>query len=127
VGRSEYYRGHAQAIEAVASLLRERLGPAAAPRAEPWEDRGVGPAAVSAAAPMPPRPRPLSSFVGREREVAEVRRRLGTARLLTLTGAPGTGKTRLALRGAGQAEGDLPHRGVVLALRAGRHPPPGPP
>src|SRR3990172_1312097 len=42
-------------------------------------------------------PRLLSSFVGREREMAEVKRLLTTERLLTLTGAGGCGKTRLAL------------------------------
>ena len=38
----------------------------------------------------------LTSFVGREAEMGEVRRQLGQARLLTVTGPPGAGKTRLA-------------------------------
>jgi predicted ATPase/class 3 adenylate cyclase len=42
-------------------------------------------------------PAPLTSFVGREEETAEAVRLLGRARLLTLTGAGGSGKTRLAL------------------------------
>jgi Bacterial transcriptional activator domain len=42
-------------------------------------------------------PAALSSFVGREREVVEVKRALAMTRLLTLTGAGGSGKTRLAL------------------------------
>jgi predicted ATPase/DNA-binding CsgD family transcriptional regulator len=37
-------------------------------------------------------------FIGRTREIAEVKQLLHTARLLTLTGSGGTGKTRLALR-----------------------------
>lgn len=40
---------------------------------------------------------PLTSFVGRESEIGEVERILGTTRLLTLTGTGGVGKTRLAL------------------------------
>ena len=48
-------------------------------------------------------PRPASSFVGREREVEEVRSRLQDgARLLTLTGPGGSGKTRLAIEAAGE-------------------------
>ncbi|MCC6191193.1 MAG: tetratricopeptide repeat protein [Anaerolineales bacterium] len=39
----------------------------------------------------------LTSFIGREREMAEITGRLATARLLTLTGVGGSGKTRLAL------------------------------
>ena len=40
----------------------------------------------------------LTSFVGRERELAEVKRLLGSTRLLTLTGSGGTGKTRVSLQ-----------------------------
>ncbi len=40
----------------------------------------------------------LTSFVGREREMNEVKRLLGTTHLLTLTGTGGTGKTRLSLQ-----------------------------
>jgi len=43
-------------------------------------------------------PHQLTSFVGRDREMAEVRRLLETARLLTLTGSGGCGKTRLAMQ-----------------------------
>ncbi|HLZ72209.1 MAG TPA: AAA family ATPase, partial [Dehalococcoidia bacterium] len=42
----------------------------------------------------------LTSFVGREREVGEVVALLPRARLVTLTGPGGTGKTRLALQAA---------------------------
>ena len=40
----------------------------------------------------------VTSFVGREKEIAEVKQLLSTARLLTLTGSGGTGKTRLSLQ-----------------------------
>src|SRR5215216_3128714 len=53
-------------------------------------------------------PLELSSFVGREREVAEVGGLLaGGARLLTLTGPGGTGKTRLASAVAFEAVGSF--------------------
>jgi predicted ATPase len=56
--------------------------------------------------PLPSHPRPhnlpnpLTSFVGRERELVEVREALAATRLLTLTGPGGCGKTRLALQAA---------------------------
>jgi len=43
-------------------------------------------------------PDALTSFVGRERELDEINRLLATTRLLTLVGAGGIGKTRLALQ-----------------------------
>jgi predicted ATPase/class 3 adenylate cyclase len=55
-----------------------------------------------------------TSFVGREREVIEVTRLLERARLLTLTGPGGIGKTRLALNIAADQLGRFPD-GVYLA------------
>jgi predicted ATPase/class 3 adenylate cyclase len=50
-------------------------------------------------------PIPATPFLGREHELADVRALLagGDARLITLTGAGGSGKTRLALHVAGEA------------------------
>lgn len=43
-------------------------------------------------------PTPLSSFIGRSHEVAEITELLADHRLVTLTGSGGSGKSRLALR-----------------------------
>jgi predicted ATPase/DNA-binding CsgD family transcriptional regulator len=43
-------------------------------------------------------PRPLNRFIGREQEMLEIKGLLPTTQLLTLTGAGGCGKTRLALQ-----------------------------
>lgn len=51
-----------------------------------------------AGARRPDLPAELTSFVGRWREIAEVARLLAATRLVTLAGAGGVGKTRLALR-----------------------------
>jgi predicted ATPase/transcriptional regulator with XRE-family HTH domain len=52
-------------------------------------------------------PIPTTTFVGREREVVDICARLARpdVRLLTLTGAPGVGKTRLALEVASELRG----------------------
>jgi DNA-binding NarL/FixJ family response regulator len=43
-------------------------------------------------------PAEAASFIGRRRELAEIRRRLTEARLVSLVGPGGVGKTRLAVR-----------------------------
>ncbi len=48
-----------------------------------------------------------STFVGREREIAEGQRLLAKTRLMTLTGPGGTGKTRLSLRIAEESAHDF--------------------
>ena len=47
-------------------------------------------------------PVPVSSFIGRDRELEQTAAALGRARVVTLTGPGGVGKTRMALQAAGQ-------------------------
>lgn len=63
-----------------------------------------------AAAPLPSKlvpnsniPTPLTSFIGRDRELTKIAELLSSSRLLTLTGPGGVGKTRLAIRAATDA------------------------
>lgn len=53
-------------------------------------------------------PVPLAPFVGREQDVAQVLRRMETARLVTLVGIAGVGKTRLALHVAERSAARFP-------------------
>ena len=53
-------------------------------------------------------PKLLTSFVGRDRELAEAVRLLGATRLLTFTGPGGTGKTRLSLQLAAEVADGYP-------------------
>ena len=64
----------------------------------------------SRAIPAAHLPRPLSSFVGREREIATVLQRLRQheVRLVTLTGPGGVGKTRLAIQVAEAVTPEFP-------------------
>ena len=87
-------------------LLRDELGLEPSPRLRELErsilnqDTAVEPPPRGAPAPPANIPVPATAFVGRERELAELAAllRRGGTRLLTLTGAGGSGKTRLALR-----------------------------
>jgi predicted ATPase len=86
-----------------ASLERERLAAIHADlELKLAELGGVRPA-------LRPLPVETSTFVGREHELSELSAVLARTRLLTLTGAGGVGKTRLALelaRGRGNTYGD---------------------
>lgn len=71
------------ALEAAHAASKGRLGPQGGPYAAA---PGVG--------DIPARE---NTFVGRERELRRLRARLGRSRVLTLTGVPGVGKSRLAV------------------------------
>jgi len=53
-------------------------------------------------------PMQLTSFIGREKELADVKILLHDAHMLTLTGPGGTGKTRLSIQAAGEALDQYP-------------------
>jgi len=61
-------------------------------------------------------PEDLTTFVGREAELAEIAQRLGGARLVTLTGVGGVGKTRLAIEAARRATRDNPGGAIFVDL-----------
>ncbi|HJP89724.1 MAG TPA: tetratricopeptide repeat protein [Candidatus Limnocylindrales bacterium] len=61
-------------------------------------------------------PTQLTSFVGRERELAEAGSLLAANRLVTMTGPGGTGKTRLSLQVAANAADDFPDGIFFVAL-----------
>ncbi len=68
--------------------------------------------------PLTNLPAALSSFVGRAAELAEVEALLADTRLLTLVGAGGTGKTRLALQTGAQAVARYPDGVWLVELAA---------
>jgi predicted ATPase/transcriptional regulator with XRE-family HTH domain len=78
----------------------------------------VSSAVVPASVPEPTLPGPRTPLVGREHELEEIGTFLRNrgVRLLTLTGTGGVGKTRLALRAAGEAAGLFPDGVVFVAL-----------
>jgi predicted ATPase/DNA-binding CsgD family transcriptional regulator len=78
-----------------------------------------GEAGESTSRPTPPRhnlPVETTRFIGRKREVADIRRLVYTARLLTLTGPPGTGKTRLSIHVAWELTPSFPDGVYLVSL-----------
>jgi non-specific serine/threonine protein kinase len=80
----------------------------------------AGSAADAEAAALVPNNLPVSltSFVGRQGEMEEVARLLGSARLVTLLGSGGCGKTRLAIEVARNLLESLPDGAWVVELAA---------
>ncbi len=82
--------------------------PRAAPARSPSSAAGRPPEEEPAASSRHNLPGSLTSFVGREREMLELKRALSMTRLLTLTGMGGVGKTRFALEAARELVGAYP-------------------
>jgi predicted ATPase/DNA-binding SARP family transcriptional activator len=103
--------GRRQQALAQYQLLRQGLSAELAAEPDPATralyQRLLAPTPAAAAAGGGNLPRQLTSFVGRERERADIACLLGRARLVTLTGPGGCGKTRLALEAAADALPEL--------------------
>lgn len=89
-------------------------GPGPSPGADAGADAGAG----AGAGGRGNLPAETTSFVGRERELAEAQRLLGLSRLVTLTGVGGVGKTRLALRTARRSLSAFPDGVWLVDLAA---------
>ena len=84
-------RGRAPAVEVLAARTGQDDVPACA--------------AADERPPPTNLPAQLATFIGRDRELSEVRTLVASSRLVTLTGAGGCGKTRLGLQAAGELLG----------------------
>src|SRR5580693_3378316 len=153
------YGGQVLLSETAAALVRDSLPPGAALRdlgAQRLKDLGRPERifqldAAGLRAGFPPLrslgnptlpnnlPAQLSAFIGRDREMSEVRALVESRRLVTLTGAGGSGKTRLALQVAAElldgsgdgvwlaelaavADGDAVPAAICQALGIGEQP-----
>ena len=67
-------------------------------------------------------PKPLTSFFGRERELAQAKRLLAGSYLVTLTGPGGSGKTRLSIAVAAAVADDYPDGVYFVPLAPVRDP-----
>ena len=91
--------------ERAREVLADRLGVDPSPALEQvyltiLREPGLPPAAATQGLPEP-----VTSFVGRDAELTDLRKLIGSARLVTLTGPGGVGKTRLAIEAARQLGG----------------------
>ncbi|GAB3980385.1 AfsR/SARP family transcriptional regulator [Plantactinospora veratri] len=92
------------AADAPTPAAADAAGPAAAPAVVDGEAASADGELSGAAVGLPGQ---LSSFVGRDEELARVGKLLGEGRLVTLHGPGGAGKTRLAIEAAGRQPGEV--------------------
>jgi predicted ATPase/class 3 adenylate cyclase len=102
--------------------LRDLAGPERLVQLDADDLPGQFPAVRSLDARPNNLPTQLTTFVGRERELAEALELLLRTRLLTMTGPGGTGKTRLSLQVAAAAAEDYPDGVWFVALEPVRDP-----
>ncbi|MFN8490783.1 MAG: tetratricopeptide repeat protein [Caldilineaceae bacterium] len=86
---------------AEASLIRKLSTPASAQQ-RPVADAPPTPVRLPQTTPRHNLPAPLTPFIGRGEQIAQLAQHLPSHRLLTLTGAGGVGKTRLSIEVATQ-------------------------
>ncbi|HTM00986.1 MAG TPA: protein kinase, partial [Candidatus Omnitrophota bacterium] len=102
--RDDRYASARELADALAALREtDRTGTVSLPRAA----AARGPNNLPAA---------LTAFIGRKRETAELKRLLGQARLITLSGPGGCGKTRLAVQVATDLLTELPDGAWIVEL-----------
>jgi predicted ATPase/DNA-binding SARP family transcriptional activator/Tfp pilus assembly protein PilF len=112
-------RGEAlRAYERCRRVLAEELGVSPSPSTEAAYVALLGeePPAQAPDDTGPGLPLPLTRLVGRDAELAAIEKALAGARLLTLTGTGGVGKTRLALAAATDLAGDYADGACLVEL-----------
>src|SRR5260370_2656599 len=67
-------------------------------------------------------PAEATSFIGRRRELADLRRKLASARVVSLVGPGGVGKTRLAIRAATDLSRGFRNGAWLVELAEVQHP-----
>jgi ATP-dependent Clp protease ATP-binding subunit ClpA len=114
IGRSEYFRLQADGLKMVAELLRRAWDTSV----RPYGDHAPAEPRADALLAVDPdlRTGGVTRFIGREQEIADVSRIASTSRLVTILGAPGAGKTRLALEVARRLGPSFSGGTVVISL-----------